>query len=214
MKVGYARVSTKTQDLNRQIEELTKYGCEKIFKEKVSGKNKKDRQEFNKALTFLREGDELVVESLERLGRNYNDIKEIVQQLKGMKVKLTITSLPMLSESFDNPLLDNFVKDLIIQILAMIGQQEREEMIRKTKQGVAKAKAEGRMKGRPQLYSPDSKDKQRRVIYQNIVTLLEQGESISHIAKINGISRPTVYKIKKQLRFFKEGETNPDPEKF
>ena len=199
MKVGYARVSTKNQDLNRQIEELTKYGCEKIFKEKVSGKNRHDRQEFNKALTFLREGDELVVESLERMGRNYVDIKEIVQQLKDMKVKLTITSLPMLSESFDNPLLDNFVKDLIIQILAMIGQQEREEMIRKTKQGVAKAKAEGRMKGRPQLYSPDSKDKQRRVIYQNIVTLLEQGESISHIAKINGISRPTVYKIKSQI---------------
>ncbi|MGX0434884.1 recombinase family protein [Staphylococcus hominis] len=198
MKVGYARVSTRRQDLNRQIEELTKYGCEKIFKEKVSGKNQKDRQEFNNALTFLREGDELVIESLERLGRNYNDIKEIVKKLKDMKVKLTITSLPMLSESFENPLLDSFVKDLIIQILAMIGQQEREEMIRKTKQGVAKAKAEGRMKGRPQLYSPDSKDKQRRVIYQNVVNLLEQGEAISHIAKVNGISRPTVYKIKNQ----------------
>lgn len=199
MKIGYARVSTKKQDLNRQIEELTKYGCKKIFKEKVSGKNREDRQEFNKALAFLREGDELVVESLERLGRNYIDIKKIVQQLKDMEVKLTITSLPMLSESFDNPLLDSFVKDLIIQILAMIGQQEREEMIRKTKQGVAKAKAEGRMKGRPQLYSPDSKDKQRRVIYQNVVNLLEQGESISHIAKVNGISRPTVYKIKKEI---------------
>lgn len=198
MKIGYARVSTKKQDLNRQIEELTKYRCEKIFKEKVSGKNREDRQEFNKALAFLREGDELVVESLERLGRNYIDIKKIVQQLKDMEVKLTITSLPMLSESFDNPLLDSFVKDLIIQILAMIGQQEREEMIRKTKQGVAKAKAEGRMKGRPQLYSPDSKDKQRRVIYQNVVNLLEQGEAISHIAKVNGISRPTVYKIKNQ----------------
>lgn len=198
MKVGYARVSTKNQDLNRQIEELTKYGCEKIFKEKVSGKSRQDRPEFTKAMMFLRENDELVIESLERLSRRYSDIKEIVQQLKDMKVKLTITSLPMLSESFDNPLLDNFVKDLIIQILAMIGQQEREEMIRKTKQGVAKAKAEGRMKGRPQLYSPNSKDKQKRVIYQNVVNLLEQGESISHIAKINDISRPTVYKIKNQ----------------
>lgn len=204
MKVGYARVSTKNQDLNRQIEELTKYGCEKIFKEKVSGKNRQDRQEFNKALTFLRVGDELVVESLERLGRNYNDVKEIVKQLKDMEVKLTITSLPMLSESFDNPLLDSFVKDLIIQILAMIGQQEREEMIRKTKQGVAKAKVKGRMKGRPQLYSPNSKDKQRRVVYQNVVNLLKQGESISHIAKINGISRPTVYKIKNQILQTKE----------
>ncbi|MDH8781461.1 MAG: recombinase family protein [Staphylococcus epidermidis] len=201
MKVGYARVSTKNQDVNRQIEELTKYGCKKIFNEQVSGKNRQDRQEFNKALAFLREGDELVVESLERLGRNYNDVKEIVQHLKDMKVKLTITSLPMLSESFNNPLLDNFVKDLIIQILAMIGQQEREEMIRKTKQGIAKAKAKGRMKGRPQLYSPNSKNKQRRVIYQNVVNLLEQGEPISHIAKINGISRPTVYKIKNQNNY-------------
>ena len=120
-------------------------------------------------MAFLREGDELVVESLERLGRNYNDVKEIVQHLKDMKVKLTITSLPMLSESFNNPLLDNFVKDLIIQILAMIGQQEREEMIRKTKQGIAKAKAKGRMKGRPQLYSPNSKNKQRRVIYLSLI---------------------------------------------
>lgn len=81
----------------------------------------------------------------------------------------------------------------------MIGQQEREEMIRKTKQGVAKAKAEGRMKWSPQLYSPNSKDKQRRIIYQNVVNLLEQGESISYIARINRISRITVYKIKKQF---------------
>lgn len=196
MKIGYARVSTKKQDLTRQIEELTKYGCQKIYKEKISGKNKKDRTEFNKLLNFVREGDELIVESLERLGRNYEDTKSTVQLLKDKKVKLTITSLPILDESFNNPLIDEFLKDLILQILAMVSQQEREELIRKTKQGIAKAKAAGRMQGRPRSYSPDSKNKQKRLVYNNVIKQLREGESISHIAKTNDISRPTVYSIK------------------
>lgn len=198
MKVGYARTSTKKQDLNRQLTVLNNYGCDKIFQEQVSGKNTINRKQFQEALNFVREHDEFVVESLERLGRNYEDVKEVVQILKNKKVRLVVTSLPMLTEKFENPLLDTFIKDLIIQILAMIGQQEREEMIRKTKQGVARAKAQGRMKGRPQLYSPNSKDKQRRVIYQNIINQIENGETISHIANDNGVSRPTVYKIKRQ----------------
>jgi DNA invertase Pin-like site-specific DNA recombinase len=199
MKVGYARTSTKKQDLNRQLTELNNYGCEKIFQEQVSGKNTTDREQFQEALNFVRENDELCVESLERLGRSYEDVKEVVQILKNKKVRLVVTSLPMLTESFENPLLDTFVKDLIIQILAMIGQQEREEMIRKTKQGVARAKAQGRMKGRPQLYSANSKDKQKQLVYKNVVKQLEENTPIKHIAESNGISRPTVYSIKNEI---------------
>lgn len=199
MKIGYARTSTKKQDLNRQLTELNSYGCEKIFQEQVSGKNTTDREQFQKALNFVREQDEFVVESLERLGRNYEDVKEVVQILKNKQVRLVVTSLPMLTESFENPLLDTFVKDLIIQILAMIGQQEREEMIRKTKQGVARAKAQGRMKGKPHLYSANSKDKQKQLVYKNVVKQLEENTPIKHIAESNGISRPTVYSIKREL---------------
>src|SRR5699024_1281420 len=84
-----------------------------------------ERPIFQEMMEFLREGDILVVNALDRLGRNYNEVKTTVDLLKYKNVKFVITSLPMMNEYIGNELLDGFFKDLIIQTLAMVSEQER-----------------------------------------------------------------------------------------
>ena len=196
MIVGYARVSTIDQNLDRQIENLQSFGAEKIFTEKQSGESIENRPVFQEVLSFVRMGDRLIVESIDRLGRNYDEIIQTVNYLKEKEVQLMITSLPMMNEVIANPLLDKFMKDLIIQILAMVSEQERNESKRRQAQGIQVAKDKGVYKGRPLLYSPNAKDPQKRVIYHRVVEMLEEGQAISKIAKEVNITRQTVYRIK------------------
>ena len=140
-------------------------------------------------------GDRFVVESIDRLGRNYDEVINTVNYLKEKEVQLMITSLPMMNEVIGNPLLDKFMKDLIIQILAMVSEQERNESKRRQAQGF-KLRKKGVYKGRPLLYSPNAKDPQKRVIYHRVVEMLEEGKAISKIAKEVNITRQTVYRIK------------------
>lgn len=196
MIIGYARVSSIDQNLERQLDNLKTFGVEKIFTEKQSGKSVENRPVFQEALNFVRMGDRFVVESIDRLGRNYDEVIETVNYLKEKNVQLMITSLPMMNEVIGNPLLDKFMKDLIIQILAMVSEQERNESKRRQAQGIQVAKEKGVYKGRPLLYSPNAKDPQKRVIYHRVVEMLEEGQAISKIAKEVNITRQTVYRIK------------------
>ena len=141
-------------------------------------------------------GDRFVVESIDRLGRNYDEVINTVNYLKDKEVQLMITSLPMMNEVIGNPLLDKFMKDLIVQILAMVSEQERNESKRRQAQGIQVAKEKGVYKGRPLLYSPNAKDPQKRIIYHRVVEMLEEGKAISKIAKEVNITRQTVYRIK------------------
>lgn len=196
MIIGYARVSSIDQNLERQLDNLKTFGVEKIFTEKQSGKSVENRFIFQEALNFVRMGDRFVVESIDRLGRNYDEIIETVNYLKEKDVQLMITSLPMMNEVIGNPLLDKFMKDIIIQILAMVSEQERNESKRRQAQGIQVAKEKGVYKGRPLLYSPNAKDPQKRVIYHRVVEMLEERQAISKIAKEVNITRQTVYRIK------------------
>jgi DNA invertase Pin-like site-specific DNA recombinase len=114
-------------------------------------------------------------------------------------VRLIITSLPIMAAAIGNPLLDKFIKDLIIQILARTAEQERTESKRRQTQGIKIAKANGIYKGRPKLYSPETKSPQRQLVYKSIVENLNNSIAISEIAKTYGITRQTVYRIKKEL---------------
>jgi len=197
MIVGYARVSSLDQNLERQLENLKMFGAEKIFTEKQSGKFIENRPIFQEALNFVRMGDRFVVESIDRLGRNYDEVINTVNYLKDKEVQLMITSLPKMNEAIGNPLLDKFMKDLIIQILAMVSEQERNESKRRQEQGIKVAKEKGVYKGRPLLYSANAKDPQKRIIYHRVVEMLEKGQAISKIAKEVNITRQTVYRIKR-----------------
>lgn len=200
MKIGYARVSSLDQNLNRQIEVLEEFGAEKVFREKRSGATVDERMVFKEVLNFVRSGDQLIVESIDRLGRNYDEVIDTVNFLKQKDVQLVITSLPIMSEAIGNPLLDKFIKDLITQILAMIAEQERSESKRRQAQGIKLAKSRGIYKGRPTLYSPNAKDPQKRLVYHRVVSQLNEGIAISQIAKEVGITRQTIYRIKKEMK--------------
>ncbi|QQG23771.1 recombinase family protein (plasmid) [Enterococcus faecium] len=183
MRVAYIRVSSIDQNEQRQIEEMKKFGAERIFIEKQSGATITHRPVFQEALDYVRDQDIFIVEAIDRLGRNYDEIIASVNYLKKKNVKLIITSLPIMAEAIGNPLLDKFIKDLIIQILAMIAEQERTESKRRQAQGIKIAKANGVYKGRPKLYSADAKDPQRRLVYKSIVEDLKNGVAIAKIAK-------------------------------
>ena len=204
MKVGYARVSSADQTLDRQLGELKQAGAEKIFQERLSGKNITDRVELLQALQFLREKDVLVVESLDRLGRNYAEIVQIVQKLDHKKIGLQILNMPILNQDIGEPNLQKLIRNMIIQILSWTAQNEREEIKRKQKQGIVIAKEKGHYKGRPVKYAPDAKDPKDRMTYQVIVNKLKREEPIKKIAEDPGVTRDTVYRIKRELVILKD----------
>lgn len=204
MKVGYARVSSADQTLDRQLGELKQAGAEKIFQERLSGKNITDRVELLQALQFLREKDVLVVESLDRLGRNYAEIVQIVQKLDHKKIGLQILNMPILNQDLGDPNLQMLIRNMIIQILSWASQNEREEIKRKQKQGIVIAKEKGHYKGRPVKYASDAKNPKDRMTYQVIVNKLKREEPIKKIAEDTGVTRDTVYRIKRELVILKD----------
>lgn len=199
MLVGYARVSSDDQNLDRQLQEFKKIGVEKVFAEKKSGKNTSERTEFNKMLKFVREGDTIVFESLERLGRNTDEILDTVSFIDKNAMSLMILNLPILNTKFGDENLEKLVRRLVISILSWTAQNEREEIRRKQKQGIAIAKRKGIYKGKPYEYSPTAKNPQKRFIYNEIVRMLADGVPIKQIAEKTGTNRSLVYRIKNRL---------------
>lgn len=202
MKIGYARVSSSDQNLDRQIEKLTSSGCEKIFSEKLSGKNM-NRPVLQELLAFIREGDEVVVLSLDRLGRSSRDITNILEKIQQQGASINILNLPSF-EGIQDPNLKNLLTNLVLEIQKYISEQERKTLLERQKQGIKLAKERGAYKGGIVQYSKDSKNPQRRLVYETVVDLLkrkEAGEAITikQIADKVGITRNTVYRIKKEL---------------
>lgn len=199
MLVGYARVSSDDQNLERQFEEFKKIGVEKIFAEKKSGKNTIDRPEFSKMMSFVREGDTIVFESLERLGRNSDEILDTVSFIDKNNMGLMVLNLPILDTKFGDQNLEKLVRSLVISIFSWTAQNEREESKRKQKQGIEIAKRKGVYRGKPYEYSSTAKNPQKRFIYNEIVRMLEEGVPIKRIAEKTGTNRTLVYRIKDRL---------------
>ena len=202
MKIGYARVSTTDQNLDRQLEQLQKADCKKIFQEKISGKNA-NRPQLQAMLDFIREDDEVVVISMDRLGRNSRDISNIIEQIKQKEATINILDLPSF-EGIKDRNLKNLLTNLVLEIQKYTAEQERKITLERQKQGIKLAKERGVYKGGVVQYSKDSKDPKRRLIYNTVVELLERkikGESITitEIANQVGITRNTVYRIKKEI---------------
>ena len=195
MIIGYARVSSIDQNLERQLDNLKTFGVEKIFTEKQSGKSVENRPVFQEALNFVRMGDRFVVESIDRLGRDYDEIIETVSYLKEKDVQLMITSLPMMNEVIGNPLLDKFMKDLIVQILAMVSEQERNESKRRQAQGIQVAKEKAYIKGALTLFTKCQRPTETYYLSSRGGNVRRR-KAISKIAKEVNITRQTVYRIK------------------
>lgn len=202
MKIGYARVSTTDQNLDRQLEQLQKADCKKIFQEKISGKNT-NRPQLQVMLDFIREDDEVVVISMDRLGRNSRDISNIIEQIKQKGATINILDLPSF-EGVKDRNLKNLLTNLVLEIQKYTAEQERKTILERQKQGIKLAKERGVYKGGVVQYSKDSKDPQKRLIYNTVVELLKRKENgepiaIKQIADKVGITRNTVYRIKNEL---------------
>lgn len=178
MIIGYARTSTTDQiaGLEAQLRELQAAGCEKIFSEKASSVD--IRPQLQSAIEFVREGDFLVITKLDRLARSISDLMLIIQDLENKKVGLRILNLGMDTRTPTGK--------LMLTILGGIAQFEREIMLERQREGIAKAKAEGKYKGRKSI-APELQQEVRR--------LVGSGMTKAGVAKQLKIGEATVYRI-------------------
>ena len=150
---GYVRVSTKEQNEGRQLEEMRKLGIpeERIFIDKQSGKDF-NRAEYQTLKRMLKDSPNslLVILSIDRLGRNYEEIvKEWQELITECKADIKVIDMPLLDTTQFKDTLGNFISNLILQVLSFVAEQERTNTRKRQEQGIALAKAEGKHLGRP-----------------------------------------------------------------
>lgn len=181
MLIGYARTSTTEQEagLAAQERDLKATGCEKVFSEKASSVS--EREVLKRALEFAREGDTLVITKIDRLARSTIHLWEIVRDLDAKGVGLRVLNLG--GEVVDTR---SATGRLILTIFAGFAQFEREMMLERQREGIAKAKQEGKYKGRKPTARAKSDD---------VLALAAQGKNPSEIAAAVGIGRGSVYRI-------------------
>ncbi|MBP1044417.1 recombinase family protein [Vagococcus sp. BWB3-3] len=196
-KIGYARVSSKEQNLQRQYEKFESVGVTKIFSDKLSGKNN-NRPKLQEMLNYIRESDIIVVTELDRLGRNNKEVTYIMNQIQEKNATLEILNLPSLSGIQDDNL-RRLLNNLIIELFKYTAENERKQIRERQRQGIEIAKEKGKYKGRPLAYSADSTDKQKRVTYKKIVEMLGKDVPITQISKDLGVARNTIYRIRDEL---------------
>ena len=185
MFVGYARVSTLDQKLDRQIDQLEKYGIDRrnIYFENVTGK-KKERPELNRMISELVPGDLVIVADLTRISRSTRDLLDIVDKIKQKGAAIRSIKDTWLDTSSDNP-----YNDFLLTVMSGLSQLERDLTSQRTKEGLASAKTRGRIGGRPSKINEKS---------ETVMLFLNSGYSIKRIEEETGISRSTIYSIKRE----------------
>lgn len=185
---GYIRVSTREQNIERQLISLTEAGVDRknIYVDKQSGKDFR-RPAYEKMIRRLRESDLLVIKSIDRLGRNYQEIMEQWQQLTREKgVDIRILDMPLLDTTKTKDLLGTFISEVVLQILSFVAENERDNIRQRQAEGIAAARARGVQFGRPLIPMPDN--------FPELYRRWEAGEiSIQEFASSCNMSRSTVY---------------------
>lgn len=181
MLVGYARTSTLEQDagLNAQLRDLQALGCETIYHEQVS--SVAERQELESAIKSLRKGDKLVVTKLDRLARSVRHLGELLDTLDVAEAGLVILSMG--GQQIDTT---TATGRMMLNVMAAVAQFEREMMLERQREGIAKAKSEGKYTGR----KPTAMIKASAAM-----SLLATGMSKAQVCKNLGISRASLYRI-------------------
>lgn len=182
MQIGYARVSTEEQNLDRQIDALQQAGIDDrlIYKEKITG-TKKDRPELQKMLNHLNEGDIVIITDLTRISRSTKDLLDIVEKVKNKGASIRSLKDTWLDTTSNNP-----YNEFLLTVMSGLSQLERNLISQRTKEGLASAKARGRNGGRP------SKQNEKGDMVR---TLADSGMRIVDIVKQTGLSRSTVNRI-------------------
>ncbi|MBH0156003.1 recombinase family protein [Fictibacillus sp. 5RED26] len=187
MKYGYARVSSKGQDLTVQINSLNENGCSTIFKEKLSGRKKDERPEFNKLLETVQSGDYIVVTKLDRFARSTKDALNTIEYLNNKGVGLIV--LNMGGDKIDT---STAIGKLMITVLSGIAEFEADMIKERQIEGIALAKERGVYKGRPKKYTDKNKGLQYAIdLFNNRDS---NGMTVKEIEEITKISKATIYR--------------------
>lgn len=180
--IGYARVSTKDQSLDLQLDALRAAGCTKIFMEKMSGTTT-SRPELDACMKYLREGDTLVVYKLDRLGRSLPHLLEIIRDLKREGV-----GFKSVSDSIDTSTASG---QLMFSVMGSFAEFERSLISERTIAGLESAKARGRLGGRPRAVTEE--------VGERIVAMRSVRQTVTSIAKELGMGEATVYRHLKSV---------------
>ena len=192
---AYIRVSTKEQNIDRQLLALEQYQIPKknIYCDYQSGKDF-ERPAYQKLMKKLKSGDLLIIKSIDRLGRNYNEILTQWQYItKKIKADIMVLDMELLdTRQKDGNLTGTLISDLVLQIFAYVAQTEREFISQRQAEGIAAAKRKGRKFGRPEKEMPDQ--------FQEICAKCFQGElSTRQAAEVLGVSHTTFYRRYKKI---------------
>lgn len=196
---GYVRVSTIDQNEERQMVEMRRVGVpeDRIYKDKLSGKDF-NRPNYKKLLRKLKKGDLLYILSIDRLGRNYEEIQSQWRYLTREKeVDISVIDMPLLDTRNGKDLMGTFLADIVLQVLSFVAQNERENIRKRQAQGIAAAKANGMKFGRPMIQVPDN--------FPQIVDRWEKGQiKVREAAKLCGMCESTFYN---RLREYRAGKS-------
>lgn len=202
MKIyGYVRVSSTDQNEDRQLIALREQGVDEknIFIDKQSGKDF-DRPNYKKLVNKLKTGDLLYIISIDRLGRNYEEIQKQWRVLtKEIGIDICVLDMPMLDTRNGKDLMGTFIADLVLQILSFVAQSERENIKKRQTEGIAAAKAKGVKFGRPEKEVPDD--------FGKIVRAWEQKKlPLEEVLKKFGMSEATFYRRLREYRLLRDSK--------
>ena len=199
---GYARVSSRDQNLDRQLDAFAEFGLERsqVFADKASGKDFK-RPQYQRLVRRLRKGDVLVVKSIDRLGRNYDEIIDEWRRITKEKgAHVVVLDMPLL-DTRDKPdnITGTFIADLVLQLLSYVAQVERENIRQRQAEGIEAAKARGVKFGRPAIKRPSCYARTKRSYLEGHINRQEAADRM-------GVSASTFDKWLKEDK--KEGENS------
>lgn len=195
MRCAYIRVSTKEQNLDRQWEAIKGLDVDEVFADKQSGKDF-DRPEYQKMLEKLKKDDLLYIKSIDRLGRNYDEILEqwrILTKEKG--IDIVVLDMPLLDTRRGKDLLGTFLSDIVLQVLSFVAENERVNIKQRQMEGIAAARAKGVKFGRPE---------------KNVDCVLMEGETVRSACRRLGISKTYWYEKQKDRRPRSKGSGDLD----
>lgn len=198
---GYVRVSSTDQNEDRQLIALREQGVDdkNIFIDKQSGKDF-ERPNYKKLVSKLKAGDLLYIISIDRLGRNYEEIQKQWRVLtKEIGIDICVLDMPLLDTRNGKDLMGTFIADLVLQILSFVAQSERENIKKRQTEGIAAAKAKGVKFGRPEKEVPDD--------FGKIVRAWEQKKlPFEEVLKKCGMSEATFYRRLREYRLIKNSK--------
>ncbi|KZZ82524.1 recombinase family protein [Bacillus sp. SJS] len=187
MRYGYSRVSSVGQNLEAQILKLKEFGCDKVFKEKISGRKRDNRTEFQKMLDTVKEGDTVIVTKLDRMARSTKDALEVIELLNERQVALVVLNMGGSQLDTSTP-----IGKLMVTVLSGIAEFEADMIRERQLEGIELAKQRGVYKGRPKKYTEKHKG------LAHAIELFRKrnanGMTVNEICEITNVSRATLYR--------------------